>query len=313
MGVDWAVAAATLFFGTLPHAQMGRHEFRRHWMRNCTNGQLFLKAWWPWLTVCPRSRVAVDRYFQSSQLFSVRHCFWEWLFQNVLWFRSPLNLDLIHTGLPWLLLWMFEGTFSMGSVTWFGKHRLTDRKLIQWHSLAWASWPCSPPANSARWGRGSLRHRVFEIISYGQPVLGARKIPMWNTDFELETVQLTQGEQRKFKSFQVRTLTQNLKIQSFLDQAQTNQVVREQASQVGVRNKNRLLEKQQHKLLGDILRAKKKPTLRQELFELWIWIGHSQDIRSSKMWKTPWESGTHSASPRYSNRGPATLRQGPFH
>ena len=47
--------------------------------------------------------------------------------------------------------------------------------------------------------------------------------------FGLETVQLTQGEQRKRESCQVLTLMQNFKIPStVLDQALTKQVVREQ-------------------------------------------------------------------------------------
>lgn len=78
-------------------------------------------------------------------------------------------------------------------------------------------------------------------------------------------MQLTQGDQRKRESCQVLTLMQNFKIPStVLDQALTKQVVREQASQVGVRNKNRLLEKT--KTLG--CSERKANPLRQELLEL---------------------------------------------
>lgn len=246
-----------------------------------------------------------DWQFAQGALFS-KTLLLRMAFQNVFWFRQPLNLDLIDTTvLPWFLLWMFKdlkahfqwARLPVGST---GKRQDTHPMT----QLGMGLLALQPTSEFGKVGiLGSFRHEP--------PMSRACKIPMWNTGFGLETVQLTQGEQRKRESCQVLTLMQNFKIPStVLDQALTKQVVREQVDRWEYEIKTDSWKKQKH--LG---------VLRERLTHFdkncWnFWIGHSQNIRIWKMWKTqngvvhgifqrcslcPWQGGTHSVSPRYSN------------
>ena len=88
--------------------------------------------------------------------------------------------------------------------------------------------------------------------------------------YNLETIQLTQNEMDKIDAFQIKCIRRVLRIPpTFIDRSQTNQTVRDAASQYNV-DMTRFSETwkmQKLKLFGHIVRARHNDPLRQVLFD----------------------------------------------
>ena len=88
--------------------------------------------------------------------------------------------------------------------------------------------------------------------------------------YSLEVIQLTQNELNKLDAFQMKGLRRILKIPStFIDRAQTNQVVPQKTNTHGVyvQKLSDFWRQRKISLLGHILRADANDPLRQVIFE----------------------------------------------
>lgn len=134
--MDWRVDAASLFFGTLPP-----HSHWKTWIPEALNEELHKRSALPQSVVTMIDNLPKEPcrswplLSEFAALFS-KTLLLRMAFQNVLWFRQPLNLDLIDTtGLPWFLLWMFKDLKAhlqlarlpnLGTGKWQDTHPMTQ-------------------------------------------------------------------------------------------------------------------------------------------------------------------------------------------
>ena len=84
---------------------------------------------------------------------------------------SQVKLGLICNYTTYSKVNILPGTKCIRFVMWTWTEAAWCRRLIQWLSLAWASWPCSLPANLARSElQGShVQAKVFKALKKNWP------------------------------------------------------------------------------------------------------------------------------------------------